>query len=175
MIVPMPAAIVLIVCKTVIAGPPDQNAAYTNSEHREWATEHAMMVCRREEVPMFDKAEPDRASLIGLAWTGRRPRHCHAEALGPVTFLNGVARGVGGGAIFASEGELDVPACSGARFRIPSQFLVRVPPARGCDDARLAQDRRRRRPWRHADRISRIARRLEEARPARAGAWHHVL
>ena len=26
MMVPMPAAIVLIVCKTVISGPPDQNA-----------------------------------------------------------------------------------------------------------------------------------------------------
>src|SRR6478735_2740047 len=54
--VPMPAAIVLIVCKTVVAGPPDQNAGYTKAENREWATEHAMMVCRREEVQMYDRA-----------------------------------------------------------------------------------------------------------------------
>ena len=61
MMVPMPAAIVLIVCKMVIAGAPDQNAGYTNSENWDWATEHAMMVCRREEVQMFDKAEADGA------------------------------------------------------------------------------------------------------------------
>jgi hypothetical protein len=61
MMVPMPAAIGLIVCKTVISGPSDQNAQYTNAENREWATEHAMMVCRREEVQMFDKAEADGA------------------------------------------------------------------------------------------------------------------
>jgi hypothetical protein len=53
----MPAAVVLIVCKTVIAGPPDQNAPYTGYENREWATEHSMMVCRRQEVQLFDQAE----------------------------------------------------------------------------------------------------------------------
>ena len=57
MMVPMPAAIVLIVCKTVISGPPDQNAGFTKAENREWATEHAMMVCRRQEVQMYDMAE----------------------------------------------------------------------------------------------------------------------
>jgi hypothetical protein len=54
--VPMPAAVVLIVCKTVIAGPADQNAAYTGYENRQWATEHSMMVCRRQEVQLFDQA-----------------------------------------------------------------------------------------------------------------------
>jgi len=54
--VPMPAAVVLIVCKTVIAGPDDQNAAYTGYENREWATEHSMMVCRRQEVQLEDSA-----------------------------------------------------------------------------------------------------------------------
>lgn len=49
--VPMPAVVVLIVCKTVIAGPADQNAAYTGYENRAWATEHSMMVCRRLELP----------------------------------------------------------------------------------------------------------------------------
>jgi len=61
MIVPMPAAVVLIVCKTVVSGSPDPNAAFTGWEDREWATEHAMMVCRREEVQMLDKAEGDGA------------------------------------------------------------------------------------------------------------------
>ena len=55
--VPMPAAVVLIVCKTVIAGPEDQNSAYTGAENREWATEHSMMVCRRQETQLYDQAE----------------------------------------------------------------------------------------------------------------------
>lgn len=54
--VPMPAAIVLIVCKTVSAGPEDQNAAFTGAENLEWATEHSMMVCRRKEVQLYDQA-----------------------------------------------------------------------------------------------------------------------
>lgn len=57
MAVPMPAAVVLIVCKTVIAGPADQNSKYTGYENREWATEHSMMVCRRQEIQLFDQAE----------------------------------------------------------------------------------------------------------------------
>lgn len=55
--VPMPAAVVLIVCKTAIAGPPDQNAAFTGAENRVWATEHSMMVCRRHEVQLYDQSE----------------------------------------------------------------------------------------------------------------------
>ena len=61
MAVPMPAAVVLIVCKTLVAGPPDPNAAYTGYENREWATEHSMMVCRRQEVPLFDMSEAQGA------------------------------------------------------------------------------------------------------------------
>jgi hypothetical protein len=58
----MPAAIVLIVCKTtLISGAADHNAAYTGWEDRKWATEHAMMVCRREEVQMYDQAEGEGA------------------------------------------------------------------------------------------------------------------
>jgi hypothetical protein len=52
----MPAAIVLIVCKTVIAGPEDQNAAYTKVENRAWAIENSMMVCRRQVIPIHDTA-----------------------------------------------------------------------------------------------------------------------
>ncbi|MHA1134709.1 MAG: hypothetical protein ACTSRM_10580 [Alphaproteobacteria bacterium] len=55
--VPMPAAVVLIVCKTVSAGPEDHNAKYTGYENLEWATEHSMMVCRRQEVQLYDRAE----------------------------------------------------------------------------------------------------------------------
>ena len=52
--VPMPAVVVLILCKTVVAGPPDQNEQYTHSENRDWATENSMMVCRRQEVEVVD-------------------------------------------------------------------------------------------------------------------------
>ena len=55
--VPMPSAVVLIVCKTVVSGPVDHNAAYTGYENRDWATEHSMMVCRRQEVQLYDQAE----------------------------------------------------------------------------------------------------------------------
>lgn len=54
---PMPAAVVLIVCKTTLAGAPDVNSAYTGYENREWATEHSMMLCRREEVQLVEQEE----------------------------------------------------------------------------------------------------------------------
>ena len=57
MAIPMPAVVVLIVCKTVVAGPEDPNAAYTGYENRKWATEHSMMMCRRQEVQLFDQSE----------------------------------------------------------------------------------------------------------------------
>ena len=62
MMVPMPAAIVLIVCKTTLAAPPDSNAAYTRWEDRNWATEHSMMICRRHEVQVHDIAVDQGAS-----------------------------------------------------------------------------------------------------------------
>jgi len=62
MSVPMPAAVVLIVCKTFIAGPEDQNSKYTGYENREWATEHSMMVCRRQEIQLYDQAEANGAA-----------------------------------------------------------------------------------------------------------------
>jgi hypothetical protein len=54
----MPATIVLILCKTVLVhgAAPDANAAFTGWQDREWATEHAMMVCTRQEVQMTDQA-----------------------------------------------------------------------------------------------------------------------
>ena len=53
----IPPVLVLIVCKTVLAGPPDQNAAYTKWENLEWATQHSMMVCRRNEIQLYDPVE----------------------------------------------------------------------------------------------------------------------
>ncbi|MEE8633261.1 MAG: hypothetical protein V3S93_02180 [Methyloceanibacter sp.] len=57
MAIPMPAVVVLIVCKTVVVGPEDPNTAYTGYENRAWATEYSKMVCRRQEVQLFDQAE----------------------------------------------------------------------------------------------------------------------
>lgn len=57
MSVVLPAILVVIACKTVLAGPPDQNADRTGWENREWATEHSMMVCRRHEVELYDATE----------------------------------------------------------------------------------------------------------------------
>ena len=66
--VPMPASVVLIVCKTETAGPPDQNAEWTHVENRRWATENAMMVCRRQEVQMYDQAA-DQGAIRSLSTT----------------------------------------------------------------------------------------------------------
>lgn len=57
MSVTIPPILVLIVCKTLIAGEPDQNAGYTHHENREWATENSMMVCRRHEIQLYDPVE----------------------------------------------------------------------------------------------------------------------
>lgn len=86
--VPMPAVIVLILCKTVVVGPPDQNAHYTHSQNLDWATENSMMVCRRQEVFVQDMDEgkngadpqpftPGRcqrsAMLLGPQWDMQHP------------------------------------------------------------------------------------------------------
>lgn len=54
MAVPMPAVVILFVCKVAIAGPPDANADWTHSENLDWATPNAMMLCRRHEVQLYD-------------------------------------------------------------------------------------------------------------------------
>lgn len=53
----MPAAIVLIVCKVVSAGPEDPNSKWTGYENLDWDTENSVMHCRRIEMQMFDQAE----------------------------------------------------------------------------------------------------------------------
>jgi hypothetical protein len=57
MSITIPPILVLIVCKTLVVGEPDQNAAFTKWENREWATQHSKMVCRRHEVQLYDPAE----------------------------------------------------------------------------------------------------------------------
>jgi len=52
--VPMPAVVILIVCKVAVAGPPDQNSQYTHAENLQWHTEFSKMVCRRQEVQVVD-------------------------------------------------------------------------------------------------------------------------
>jgi len=52
----MPAVVALIVCKTVLAGPEDQNAAYTGYQNRDWAIENGKMVCQRHEIQLEDSA-----------------------------------------------------------------------------------------------------------------------
>ena len=71
-----PAVVVLIVCKTVIAGPPDQNSDKTGWQNREWAYENSMMVCRRQEVLMYDTAEAQGADHQPF-----NPQLCAASAV----------------------------------------------------------------------------------------------
>ena len=76
MAVSMMPVVVLIVCKTVIAGPADQNSDKTGWENRDWAYENSMMVCRRQEVQMFDQAE-----AMGASPQPFNPQICAASAV----------------------------------------------------------------------------------------------
>lgn len=57
MTVHIPPVLVLIVCKVISGGVPDQNADATGSQNLEWATVNSMMTCERHEVQMYDPAE----------------------------------------------------------------------------------------------------------------------
>lgn len=46
----MPLAFVMIVCKTISAGPEDINSAYTGSKNLAWDMSEGVMHCRRAEV-----------------------------------------------------------------------------------------------------------------------------
>lgn len=56
MSVSMPAITILILCKTIVSGPEDQNSKYTGYENREWAYEYSKMVCKTEVIDLQDKA-----------------------------------------------------------------------------------------------------------------------
>lgn len=108
MTVPMPAAIVLILCKTVLAGPPDVNAGYTGHENREWATEHSMMVCRRQEVQVYDATVDQGAAprpftpqqcwrsalMLGVQWNQANKRSSYRfwRAACPVPIINTITK-----------------------------------------------------------------------------------
>jgi len=53
----IPPILVVIACKIVFAGPPDQNSQYTHWENTQWATENSMMICQRHEVQLYDPVE----------------------------------------------------------------------------------------------------------------------
>ena len=53
----IPPVLVLIVCRTISAGASDQNSAFTHWENLKWDTPNSMMVCRRNEVQLYDPAE----------------------------------------------------------------------------------------------------------------------
>ena len=57
----MPSSIVLIVCKTVLVGAPDPNAAYTGHENRDWDYSGSVMHCKRIEAQLYDSAEAQGA------------------------------------------------------------------------------------------------------------------
>lgn len=61
MSISMTPVLVLIVCKTLAGAPLDEvgqsNSKFTGHENLEWATEHSMMVCRRQEVQLYDPVE----------------------------------------------------------------------------------------------------------------------
>lgn len=67
MSVEIPPVLVLIVCKTLLVAPPDDNARFTGWEDREWATENSMMICRRHEIQMYDPANDAAADAVQTA------------------------------------------------------------------------------------------------------------
>lgn len=66
--VTMPAEIAVFVCKTVEAGPPDQNAEFTKSENRAWAIEDGKMQCRREKVTFGGMSCAQASIVAGAEW-----------------------------------------------------------------------------------------------------------
>lgn len=74
--VPMPAVVVLVICKTAVVGPPDQNAAFTGAENRDWSYSHGMMECRRNEVNVYDPAVDQGADARPFT-----PQQCWQSAL----------------------------------------------------------------------------------------------
>lgn len=76
MAVPMPSVAILIVCKTVLVGAPDENAAFTHYQDREWAIEQGMMICRRNEVQLYDQAAEMGADPVPFT-----PMQCQRAAI----------------------------------------------------------------------------------------------
>jgi hypothetical protein len=58
MAVPMPAIAILIVCKAVLVPDsiPDENESFTHHQQLEWLIQDRKMICRRNEVALYDSA-----------------------------------------------------------------------------------------------------------------------
>jgi len=54
--VPMPQILVLVVCKVLFLGPPDDNALKTGWRDTEWDTRQGVMHCQRHEIQLYDRA-----------------------------------------------------------------------------------------------------------------------
>lgn len=109
---PMPPTIVLIVCKTVVVAPQDANDKYTGHENRDWDYDHGMMVCRRNEVQVYDAtvdqgADPvpfstaqcmRSAIMLGVSWNmqNRSSAYRFWRAACPVPIKNAGPDGVQG-------------------------------------------------------------------------------
>ena len=107
--VPMPAALVLIVCRVVSAGPEDPNASFTKVQNLEWDTSGAVMHCRRQEVQMYDPAVDQGADskpftmmdcwrsgfLMGSQWDAQHPNSKYRfwKVACPVAIVNRKADG----------------------------------------------------------------------------------
>ncbi len=57
MSVPMPPMLVLIVCKVLFVGAPDDNGKFTGWRDTEWDLSQGMMHCRRHEIALTDPGE----------------------------------------------------------------------------------------------------------------------
>jgi hypothetical protein len=54
--VSMPSVLVLVVCKVLFVGEPDENSKYTNWRNTEWDLSGGVMHCRSQEVELVDSA-----------------------------------------------------------------------------------------------------------------------
>jgi hypothetical protein len=91
MAVPMPAVAVLIVCKTILIGEADPNSEFTHYEQREWLIESGKMICRRNEVSLYDSAVDQGADerpfttlecqrsaiMLGAEWDIQHPKSAY--------------------------------------------------------------------------------------------------
>lgn len=85
--VPMPAVVVLVLCRVISAGPEDQNASFTKAQNLQWDLTDAKMHCRRQEVQLYDASVDQGADpkpftqmdcwragiLIGSQWDASHP------------------------------------------------------------------------------------------------------
>lgn len=52
----MPSVLVLIVCRVLFVGEPDENSKFTNWRNTEWDMSQGVMHCKREQIELYDKS-----------------------------------------------------------------------------------------------------------------------